>query len=387
MSKRFLYTLGMILVIGLGTTIAVFLAKGYRFSSKTGTLNGTGIISITSAPDQASVYLDGHLTTATNANINSLLPKEYDVKIAKDGFIPWEKKVMVKEGLVTQIKATLFPSIPTVYPLTYNGAEDLALSPDGARLFFIVPEASESAQPSTLDSKRSGFWVWEMSNSSPLSFTNGPEPHQIATLLSGEDYSKAAIRWSPDSSQVLVTLPDRSILLNENRFNDPPQDITATVQATTQSWDDEEKLKNQALLATIADPNIRQEASSSAVLKWSTDETKFFFAPDNKSNPTVVDLLTGKTYQIPKTTSLSWLPDSRHLVMVESQPSETSKQQFPPSQLSVAEFDGSNKSEIYIGNFDPNSVFAWPDSSRLVFLSSIPTPTASKPNLFGINLK
>lgn len=386
MSKRFLFTLLTIFIIGLGTTLAVILAKGYRFSSKTGTLAGTGIISITSAPDQASVYLDGHLTTATNANINSLLPKEYDVKISKDGFIPWEKKVSVKEGLVTQIKATLFPSIPSVYPLTYNGVENLSLSPDGARLFFVVPQASESAQPATLEAKRSGFWVWEMSNASPLSFTNGPEPHQIATLLPNEDYSKAAIRWSPDSSQILVTFSDRSVLLSENRFNDPPQDITATLNATTKVWDDEEKLKQGALLNTITDPNVRQEASSSATLKWSPDETKFFFVQDKQSAPTVVDLLTGKSYSVPKTSSLSWLSDSRHLVMVESQSSDT-KQSFPPSQVSISEFDGSNKSVIYIGNFDPSAVFAWPDSSRLVVVSSIPTPTASKPNLFGINLK
>src|SRR5690348_7384267 len=145
MNKRFLFTLFLIAFCLIGTSIAIFLAKGYRFSPKTGTLTGTGIISITSIPDQASVFIDGHLTTATNANISSLLPKKYDVKITKDGFIPWEKQIDVKEGLVTQIKATLFPAIPTIYPLTFNGVENVNMSPDGQRFVFIVPSSADES--------------------------------------------------------------------------------------------------------------------------------------------------------------------------------------------------------------------------------------------------
>jgi hypothetical protein len=112
MSKRFLFTILSLLVIAVAAGIAVFLAKGYTFSTKEGAIVGTGIVSITSQPEGASVYIDGHLTTATNATIDHLSPKEYDVKIIKDGFIPWEKKVEVKEGLVSDLKITLFPAIP-----------------------------------------------------------------------------------------------------------------------------------------------------------------------------------------------------------------------------------------------------------------------------------
>src|SRR5438270_10008366 len=118
MRYRFILTIVTFLLIIIAAGVAIFFAKGYRFSTKTGNITGTGILSITSVPDQASVFLDGHLTTATNTNINSLIPKEYDVKILKEGFIPWEKKVEVHEGLVTQIKATLYRSLPSVYPLT-----------------------------------------------------------------------------------------------------------------------------------------------------------------------------------------------------------------------------------------------------------------------------
>src|SRR3989344_330707 len=131
MSKRFLITLFTLLVIGISATVAVYLAKGYTFSTQEKRLVGTGIITVTSLPDAASVFIDGHLTTATDATISSLVPKEYTVKLIKEGFIPWEKKVKVNEGLVTDLKVTLFPAIPTMYPLTFNGVKNPVLSPDG----------------------------------------------------------------------------------------------------------------------------------------------------------------------------------------------------------------------------------------------------------------
>ncbi len=389
MSRRFLYTILTVLIIGVLTGVAIFLAKGYRFSAKTGQISGTGIMSITSLPDQASVYLDGHLTTATNANIDSLPPKVYDVRITKEGFIPWEKKIEVKEGLVSQIKATLFPAIPTVYPLTFSGVDKVVISPDTQRLAFIVPDSASTADAATsaLSGKKSGIYVWEMI-SGPLNFTSGPEPHRIGSLIPGLDYSKAIVRWSEDSTQVLVSLPDRSLLFDENKFGDIGRDITATSDPTLTTWDQEKSTKDLSQYNSIKDENLKKEASGSALIKWSPDETKFITSKDGKSDFKLVDLSTSKILLLPKITLADWLPDSRHLVLVEEQAgSKDSNQNFPYGRIFVIETDGSNKSEVYAGNFNTTSVFPWPDGSRLVIVSSVPTPTGNTPNLFGINLK
>lgn len=407
MSRRFALTILTLVVIGAAAIIAILLAKGYRYSPKTGTLSGTGIISASSIPDQASVFLDGHLTTATNANINSLPPQAYDVRITKDGFIPWDKRVKVRQGLVTQVKATLYPAIPTVYPLTFNGVKDVTLSEDGTRLAFIVPEDPtdpEASLSALTGEEKSGVWVWEM-GISPLSFANGPEPHRIAALLPNEDYSQASLRWSPDSSQVLLNLPDRSLLLDENRLNDPERDITAILEPTVKQWNDTEAITRQARIQAIKNPAWQSEASNAAVLKWSPDQTKILYCVTGCQSKTAVlkvgDLLSGQTYTVGDGV-YSWLPDSRHLAVVEPLSSEsgTNRQpesspspqvnltaSFAMSMLSVLEYDGSNKDEIYVGNFDPESAFSWPDGSRMVIVSSVPTVTGNKPNLFGINLK
>ena len=107
-SKRFLLTILILVIIAVGAGIAVFFTKGYRISPETGTILGTGIISVTSVPDQASIFLDGRLIGATNENIKSLPPKEYLITIKKEGYIDGQKSVTVNEGLITDIQATLF---------------------------------------------------------------------------------------------------------------------------------------------------------------------------------------------------------------------------------------------------------------------------------------
>lgn len=386
LSPRFLLTILTLLIIVVAASVAILLAKGYRFSSKKGAIiTGTGIMSITSIPDQASVYLDGHLTTATNANIDSLVPKSYDVKIVKEGFIPWEKKVEVQEGFVSDIKATLFPAIPTIYPLTYNGVTNTLLSPDAQKLVFIVPGD---------DLKKAGMWVWTMSER-PIGFARGSEPHQIAKPIPSVDFTKASLRFSPDSNQVLATLPQLALLLDLDRLNDTPRDITAILQPTLKGWDDELATKNTARILTIKSLKLRQIASNSANLSWSPDETKFFYEDQNqaetkqKTVANIVNLIDGKSYKLPGADSILWLPDSKHLVLIDEAKDSQDQElkEISSGKISVVEFDGNNSSIIYAGTFNTNAVYPWPDGSRLMLITTFPTPTAEKPNLYGINLK
>lgn len=381
LNKRFLITLLTFVVIGLGATAAVFLAKGYKFSPEQRTFSGTGILSITSEPDQASVYLDDHLTSATNTNINSLVPKKYKIRIEKERFIPWNKEVDVAEGLVSEVEARLFPAIPTIYPLTYNGIENPVLSADGQKLAFKVPGTE----------KKSGIWVWDMSERQ-IAFARGAEPHQIATATRF-DFSKAILEWSPDSTQVLITLSDRTLLLDQASLNSEPRDITAILQPTMKQWAEEIKTKDIARIKAVVDSRLRKVASDSAYLRWAPDETKFLHSENySEQNQTitiqdpaekvltkfkfqVTDLVTKKTHDLPEALAAIWLSDSRHLLLVDE------------DKISVVEFDGGNLAVIYGGSIDEQAVYPWPDGSRVMIITSFPTPTAEQPNLYGIDLK
>lgn len=362
MSKRFIITIITLIIIGLAAAVAIFLAKGYTVSTKEKRIVGTGIINITSEPDAASVFIDGHLTTATNAAVSQLSPKKYSVKVVKEGFIPWEREVEVKEGLVTPLKITLFPAIPTIYPLTFNGVANPILSPDGSKLVFIATGG-----------KKPGVWVWTMSRNQPIAFARSSEPHQIAAN-GVVDYSKAILRWSADSKQVLATVGKNNYILNDDTLNTEPRDITAILDSTLKSWEDDTRAKDAARIEAIKDINIKKLASASGTLRFSPDETKFMFAQENIKFK-VYDIEGKKQYDLPSGKAHLWLPDSRHIILVEE------------DTISIIDFDGTNKAVIYAGKFEDPFIFPWPDSSRLVIVSSFPTPTASEPNLYGINLR
>lgn len=382
MSKRFLLTIITLVAIAIAASIAIFLAKGYTFSPQEKRIVGTGIITVTSEPDAASVFIDGHLTTATNTTIASLSPKNYSIKIVKEGFIPWEKVISVKEGLVTEVKVTLFPAIPTIYPLTYSGVKNPLLSPDGSKLAYIVPASENTSERSTSTNKKAGVWVWTQMRNQPISFARSSEPHQIA-LNTTIDFSEATLRWSTDSKQVLATAGNNNYLLESDRLNTDPRDITPLLEATLKTWEEDAKAKDLSRIEAIKDIKLRQIASEAGTLRWSPDETKFMARKDPLEKDSgklisdfkIYDLEDNKEYSIPAAKSQIWLPDSRHVILIED------------GTISVVDFDGTNKAIIYAGSFQDNFVFPWLDSSRLVIISSFPTPTASEPNLYGINLK
>ncbi len=430
MNKKTLVTIISLFLIIIAAAIAVVLTKGYTFSPTQVKVLGTGIISVTSVPDGASVYIDGHLTTATDSTVSQLAPKVYDVKIVKDGYIPWEKKIDVNEGLVSEVKATLFPALPTFYPLTTNGAVNPSLSPDGQKLAFAVPLSVDSGGVR----QKGGVWVWTMS-SQPIAFARSAEPHQVVVSDVNLDFSKGNFRWSPDSKQMLISVQAggqpgdaaaRNYLVSADSFTptDSLQDITPQVQSIVQSWSDDQKSKNDAQISAIKNKQAFAVASESAVLSvasdsaslinipshrellWSPDDTKFMVisspsrqyeskggtpsvSPNQKLSAQVYDFgttgskstgpvngyTTFKLYNLPSAEKYMWLPDSMHVILVDK------------DKISICEFDGSNVSIVYAGNFEAGEVFPWPDSSRLVMLTSFNTPTASTPNLFGINLK
>src|SRR5215467_5391833 len=100
-----------ILIVLIAITVLVILyGKGYRLFVQHGepTISKTGILNLSSDPTGAQVYIDGHLTTATNNSLN-LNPGNYTVKIVKDGFLDWQKDFLIKREVVSNADATLFP--------------------------------------------------------------------------------------------------------------------------------------------------------------------------------------------------------------------------------------------------------------------------------------
>lgn len=397
--KRIVISTFIILsLILLGTIIGISYARGYRFDLKNpkGILQGTGLMVLTSKPDGARVFINDHLTTATNNTIN-LQPGTYMVKIEKDGYFPWSKTVEVKQEVVSQANATLFPIAPRLESITNTGAANPTIDGTGSFLAYTVSSAS---------AEKNGIYALNMTTPSIL--TLGGASTQIANDLTGS-FSKAQLQFSPDGNQLLASLSagikeSSKYLLTVRSFNYSPQDVTATLPQVLTDWNSQNNLKNKKLIDSLP-RKIRTVASSLfSNPTLSLDENKILYTasqsatipliitpklpgtnstPEQRSikegNSYVYDMKEDRNYEIYKQdpsnpVKFSWLSNSTHLVFAKN------------DKINVIEFDGTNITTVYAGPFVDSFVFPWPDASSLIILTNLNIPNAPN-NLYRISLR
>lgn len=386
MNRRNIIIVLTVLTLILFSTAVIIVARGYQLDIKNVTLAPTGILVATSDPDGAEVLVNGKLTTATNNTIN-LTPGKYLVKIQKDGFTPWEKNITIKPEEVFKTNAMLFPSLPDLRPLTLTGAKNPTPSADGGRIAYTIASAS---------AEKNGLWILDMSRSSlPAGLFAGADFRQIAST-NFETYT-----WSPDGKEIVAsTSAQAPYLLETDRINPSPESMTTVDLAQTRvTWEQLANSRSKAQTIKLPSALFLTLASSSARLQFSPDETKVLYQATSSAvippvlttylpgtNPTaetrqttpgqlyVYDIKEDKNYPISNCPHCTWFPSSRHLLS------------FSDREIAVREFDGTNKATVYAGPFRNGFVFPWPDSRKIVILTSLNDPTFGE-NLYTINLR
>lgn len=272
--SRFIITFLVFLILSLSTILAIQLAKGYRPNLKSGQLNGMGLLTTTSYPKTAQVFINDLLTTATDSTIY-LEPNSYKVKIAKDGFAPWTKTIPIFSELVSPADARLFPLLPSISPLTYLGLKNPTPSPDGSKIAYVVDTA--------ISPEDNGVFTISI-NGLTNNFLNSNQTTQLTNLTSF-DYTKALLFWSPDGNQVLAafTNSDKQItsshLLDTHNFNKTKDliDTTTKLQSIVTNWQAQLSLSNNNLLNLLPDfmKTVILEKSQNAY--FTPDQEKVFF--------------------------------------------------------------------------------------------------------------
>lgn len=398
MKRQLVISLAILLFLGIGTTIAILYGKGYRidFTGTKGILKGTGLLVATSTPDGAQVFVNDHLTTATNNTIN-LAPGSYKIKIFKDGYFPWEKTIDVQEEVVSKAEALLFPTTPKLESITETGAINPVIDPSFTKIAYIV--SSQSA-------RLNGVYVLDMGNRSLLSLSNGVTQIADDTVV---NFDNATLSWSPNGKQLLATVPvnttrSTTYLLDATTMNSNPQDVTETLTSVNDSWHTTATEKQTAQLNTLR-PDLKAFAISHMNdLQWSPDETKFFYIASEsgelsqiitpkvigadstqedrslvKGNMYLYDTKEDKNFLIAKAGEIGnekimWFPDSKHVIIVHDK------------KVDIREYDGSNNTTIYAGPFTDSYVFPWPTADNIVVLTNLGN-SAVPPNLYTISLK
>lgn len=390
--KRFVITSVLLTCfLAIGTITAILYGRGYRITRQDGktTLATTGLLVATSQPNGAKVFINNNLETATNSTIN-LKPGEYEVKILKDGYLPWQKKIKIEKEIVSKADALLVPLAPKLESLTTTGADNPTVDPTGSLIAYTVSSAS---------AQKNGVYVLDMTSRFILNF--GGSPTQIANeYISGLHNSK--LEFLSDGNALLIHSPNkRAYALQTKDFNNIPEDITTRLVNIQQ----EKLIQKQEKLKKII--NSQKEDLQKIVmqnfndLQFSPDEEKILYEASTSAtlpiiikprlfgtNPTpeernikeknyyVYDIREDKNYPVKESADgkFVWHPDSKHLIFTKK------------GRVSIVEYDSQNTTTIYSGPFMNSFFYPWPDGSGIVILTNLSNEDAPA-NLYKLILK
>lgn len=398
-----IFTVILILAISL---LIIAYGRGYRLDFGKKSVGTTGLIAATSDPIGAQIFIDGKRREVTNANL-TLDPGWYTVTIIKNGFQPWEKRVRVQGEIVARADAMLFSSNPSLYALTTSGVVQPALSPDGAKLAYLVPEL-EASMAGQMTS-RAGIWVLDLVDK-PLGINRDARQLLKSSQL---DLTNASLSWSPDSKQLLVSQSDTTAyLVDADKLNDFPKPVTDLSLLYT-DWKDQLVAKEKEKLLPLKDEFLSIATTSMDIIAFAPDESKVLYQatasgtiplvivpPLVGTNPTeetrtltpnavyVYDIKEDKNYLLGDITiqndtvvgkssqpTVQWLPSNRHLLI-------TGKE-----KVEVMDFDGTNRKTVYAGPFWDGFVAPWGNAGRIVILTNLNPGAAAVDNLYAVNIR
>ncbi len=405
MKKKLLVYFATFLFLILTTIGVIFYGKGYILDFEKGKIeiSTNGLLAATSSPDGAGIYINGHLTSATNNTI-SLRPGEYEVEIVKEGYFPWKKKIKIEKEVVSTAYALLFPRAPRLENITDTGVGSPTIDPSRTRLAYTV---------SSFDTlRKNGVYILDMSLRPILTLQSSSR--QIADNTT-DIFSNSSLSWSPDAQDLLATISAQPNLsttyLLKTSFNENPQDVTQTLDTVSSLWNQEKQARERAKLASLKSRLRKIINDNFQILDWSMDETKILYTATSSANIPIIitprligvnstpeerslkkesiyvyDIKEDRNYKIldsipnipdsdfENKLSIKWFPDSKHLIHINDK------------KIDILEYDGQNRTTIYAGPFVDGYVFAWPDGSKLVMLTNLGNLNI-EPNLYTISLK
>lgn len=381
------------IVLSVTILISIF-ATGYRLDTNNGfKLKVTGLLSVTSKPKSASVYVNNLLITATDDTLD-LTPGNYQIKITKDGYLPWEKNIKIQPELVYQADAQLFRSSPNLKAITQSKIINPTVSPDFTKIIYVI--ASDSAS-----SKENGLYLMELTELPLLMSKNTQRLLSLNSLYL--DWSKYTFQFSPNSKQVLATSKTNSntYLFSIDQTIDTKNllDVSSQITKIRKDWENIQTQNTQNKIEKLPLEIKNIISTNSATLAFNSTENKLLYQasvsaqlfqiitpPPTQSTQTQSRSLTKDSYYVydlkedtnfligdTSISQISWIPYSDSLIFIQDK------------NIRVVEYDSTNNQNIYSSYLPPKIILPTPDGYRLIVSTS--TSKTSPENLYSLTIK
>ncbi len=410
--KTILILSTILIVVGALTYVTTLFIRGYRPNLQKPGLGfvPTGLLVANSDPKGASVYIDDKLATATDDTLN-LPPEEYNIRIEKDGYLPWNKTLTIKKEVVTQTNATLFKSTPDLSPLSNTGAINPTVSADRTKIVYGVEAASKET--------KNGIWLLDLATNMPLNRAN---TRQLTTPIEDLDWENTKFTWSPDNKSILLvekglssevaqsdssdgeTNINRAFQIDATKLtsSDDLTDVSFRLSLILEEWEQERQEDLAVNLQQMPEELVKIATKSAKNITFSPDKEKFFYTatesamiaenllphPPARStqkeerniqpgNVYVYDLEEDTNFRIGTEEELyqiAWLTPNQ-LVYIEEEGTE----------VKSIEADSTNSQTIYSGPFANGYVFPSPTGKSLITLTSLHPDSPG--NLYEIKVR
>lgn len=377
----------LFLIFVIVLVLVIAFARGYRFDLEKRLIKSTGIISATSNPKAAKIYINGQLKGVTDTNL-TLAPDNYLVEIKKDGFTGWSKKINLKGELVINIDPVLFPINPSLSPLTNLGIVKAVATDDGDKIVIIATDA---------------IYLFDAGKKTLPFFPPLNKIVSRSLFPDNLDYAAVKIIFSPNQNQAIFDFDQNSYLLSLGEDNLNPLEITLSKDALIQAWQNEKNKNIAKILETYPKDFDKIASDSFNIISFSPNETKVLYqakknvelplmikpvmiatnqTPEERSikkgETYVYDRKEDKNYQISNfqfpISNLKWYSDSRHLIIEENK------------KISIVNYDDTNKQTVYSGPFE-NSFFSPTNDGKIIVLINLNSQVNELPDLYLVGIR
>lgn len=411
----------------IGILIGVIAyARGYRPNFQQRSFTSTGILSISSSPRAAKVYINGSLKGVTDLNL-TLPPDDYLLEIKKEGHTDWSKQIKLKGEIVMSIDSVLFPKNPSLSPLTSLGVVKTIPVSQTDRMILV----SQNNDP-----LKDGIYIFDI-NKRPLSLM---PPLKLLLLKKNLPFTalleSTKVFFSSDYRQGIFEFTQEqggtlSYLLSLDEENTQLFDITNSKETLLTAWKEEKNKEIMKILETFPKDFGKIATGSMQLISFSPDETKILYRAIKPVTlpPVIVPPLIGtnqteekrtlqvnnfyiydrkedKNYEVeglqinsqavtvpppvtallPSMTptpeflkgeplnSILWYPDSRHLIVKKGK------------EIVVTDYDGKNRRTVYSAPFDAN-FFAVTDQGKLLILTNLNPQSNQASDLYEVGIR
>lgn len=200
MTRRYKIILfwSIVVLFLISAPVLIFYTQGYKYDWQNKKIVQTGGLFVKISPASAKIYIDKKISGKTNfifssAFINGLVPGEYEIRIEKPGFHPWQKSLKIEEQQVTEGKyIQLFPREPD-FSFLFSGITNFYPSPD----------------QETLITKKQDKDIWQLesynlSNNSFQTLASSTQLLKLLELKGGPTPQLQDITWSNDAKKIIL---------------------------------------------------------------------------------------------------------------------------------------------------------------------------------------